>query len=337
MTLASYLKDKILLLVLNGVSLFLLCLYLLAIGNSTLTVGLIALFWLTIFGVWLIVHYQQRKKYFAGIMDTLADLEKPYLIQEFMGKSWQLEDQLHQQILRQSNKAVIEKIQALEQEQKEYREFIESWIHEVKLPITGMRLAAHHLDNQLKRKFEIYLTEMDDLVEQALFYARSEQVYKDYTIKETDLRQVVLQVLGKNKYLLIQNQMAPQPLMEPVFVQTDEKWVAFILGQLLINAVKYKKAGPGTLTFAVEEAEHSVRLSLTDNGIGIPASELGRVFDKGFTGTNGRQREKTTGIGLYLCKKLCKKLELGLEIDSKQNEYTTVTLIFPKNTYLSKL
>ncbi|MBO1308054.1 sensor histidine kinase [Enterococcus sp. 669A] len=337
MTLASYLKDKILLLVLNGVSLFLLSLYLLAIGNSALTVGLITFFWLTILGVWLTVHYQQRKKYFAGIMDTLADLEKPYLIQEFMGQSWQLEDQLHQQILRRSNKAVIEKIQALEQEQMEYREFIEGWIHEVKLPITGMRLAAHNLDNQLKRKFEIYLTEMDDLVEQALFYARSEQVYKDYTIKETDLRQVVLQVLGKNKYLLIQNQMAPQPLSEPVFVQTDEKWVAFILGQLLINAVKYKKEGPGALTFTVEEAEHSVRLSLTDNGIGIPTSELGRVFDKGFTGTNGRQREKTTGIGLYLCKKLCKKLELGLEIDSKQNEYTTVTLVFPKNTYLSKL
>ncbi|MGM0216135.1 sensor histidine kinase [Enterococcus sp. AZ109] len=337
MTLASYLKNKILLLVLNGVSLFCLCLYLLVIGNSTLTVGLIALFWLTTLVIWLTINYQQRKKYFAGILSTLEQLEKPYLIQEFMGQSWQLEDQLHQQILRQSNKAVIEKIQGLEEEQKEYREFIEGWIHEVKLPITGMHLAAYPLDHPTKRKFELYLTEMDDLVEKALFYARSEQVYKDYALKETDLRHVVLQVVGKNKYLLIQNQMTVEPLIESVFVQTDEKWVVFILGQWLINAVKYKKEGPGTLVFAVEEAEHSVRLSLTDNGIGIPADELGRVFDKGFTGTNGRQREKTTGIGLYLCKKLCKKLELGLEIASKQDEYTTVTLVFPKNTYLSKL
>lgn len=337
MTLSGYLKDKILILVLNGVSLFLLSLYLLTMGNTLLTVGLVTFFWLTILLFWLTVNYQQRKKYFTEIMDTLDSLEKPYLIQEFMGQSWRLEDQLYQQILRQSNKSVIEKIQALEEEQQEYREYIEGWVHEVKLPITGMRLSAHNQSNEIQRKFEIYLTEMDDLVEQALFYARSDQVYKDYALKETDLRQVVLQVLGKSKYLLIHHQMTAQPLTQSTFVQTDEKWVAFILGQLLINAMKYKKEGPGTLMFALEETDHEIKLSLTDDGIGIPKDELGRLFEKGFTGSNGRKREKTTGIGLYLCKKLCDKLELRIAIDSVQNEYTTVTLVFSKNTYLSKL
>ncbi|MEO1772135.1 MULTISPECIES: sensor histidine kinase [Enterococcus] len=337
MTIANFLRDKLLILLLNGISLFLLLLYLLAIGNSGLTCGLITCFWLTILIVWLVISYHQRRRYFQDIINTLDNLEKPYLIQEFMGQSWRLEDQLYQQILRQSNKAVIEKIQAIEEEQQDYREFIEGWIHEVKLPITGMRLTAHNQTNELRRKLEIYLTEMDEMVEQALFYARSEEVYKDYAIKETDLRQVVLQVLGKSKYLLIQHQMTVDPLVNSVFVQTDEKWVAFILGQLVTNALKYKKDGSGAIAFIIEETDHATRLSLKDNGIGIPETELRRVFDKGFTGTNGRKREKTTGIGLYLCQKLCKKLELGLEIDSKEGAYTIVTLSFPKNTYLSKL
>ena len=267
----------------------------------------------------------------------LDNLEKPYLIQEFMGKTWKLEDKLYQRILRLSNKSVIEKIQMLEDQQQEYREFIEGWIHEVKLPITGMRLVTYNEGNDLKRKAEVYLTEMDQLVDKALFYARSDQVYKDYSIKETDLQAILNETINKAKYILIQEQISVRSLQHPVFVQTDGKWIEFILSQIITNAIKYKKSTGGEISFQTSEVTSGIKLSVRDNGIGIPADELNRIFEKGFTGTNGRARERTTGIGLYLCKKLCQKLDLTIGAESVENEFTEIYLIFPVNSYLSKL
>lgn len=337
MTAWNYLKDKILVLLLNGMGVFLLSLYLLAVKNSQTTVFLIAAVWLVVLFIMLYVEYRNRKRYFENIDDLMAHLDQPYLVQEFLGTSWKLEDQLYKEILHRSNKAVIEQIYQLEDAQKEYREFIEGWIHEVKLPITGMQLASYNEKQGESRRIETYLTEIDNAVDQALFYARSDQVYKDYQVAETDLKQVVLRVISKNKYLLIQNQINVQVECGDESAMTDRKWLEFILVQILINAVKYKKEGSGELVFCSEESKAAVRLSVRDAGIGIPAEETGRIFEKGFTGSNGRNREKSTGIGLYLCRKLCRKLEIDIGVDSVENEYTEVFLIFPKNSYLSKL
>lgn len=337
MEITEYLKDKSLLIILNLSGLLFLSFYLLAVGNNWITVGILSFLWLSLFCGWIFFNYRSRKRYFDEIFELLDNLEQPYLIQEFMGKTWGLEDKLYQRMLRLSNKAVIEKIHSLEDQQKEYREFIEGWIHEVKLPITGMRLATYNEGPVLKRKTEIYLTEMDHFVDKALFYARSDQVYKDYSIKETDLQTIIHETITKYKYILIQEKMALKTLDHPVFVQTDGKWIEFILSQLIANAIKYKKSTDGEISFCVKQEADGIRLAVRDNGIGVPADELGRIFEKGFTGTNGRSREKTTGIGLYLCKKLCKKLDLTIEAASEENSYTEISLVFPVNSYLSKL
>ncbi len=337
MNFADYLKDKSLLIILNISGVLFLSMYLIVIGNNFAVISVLGFFWLGILSLWLLLDYRRRRKYFSEIFDLLADLEKPYLIQKFMGKSWKLEDKLYQQILRLSNKSVIEKIQTLEDQQKEYREFIEGWIHEVKLPITGMRLVAYNESNELKRKSELYLTEMDELVDKALFYARSDQVYKDYAIKETDLKTIVKETINKYRYILIENQIKVTVLTESAFVQTDGKWIEFILSQIVANAIKYKKPGAGEITFSVQEVKDGIKLSVRDNGIGVPSDELKQIFEKGYTGTNGRSREKTTGIGLYLCKKLCKKLDLTIGAASVEKDYTEIYLVFPVNSYLSKL
>lgn len=337
MNFSDYLKDKCLLIILNLSGILFLGLYLFAIGNNGITVCVLSFLWLSIFCGWFISDYHRRKKYFTKLFELLDNLEKPYLIQEFMGKTWKLEDKLYQRILRLSNKSVIEKIQMLEDQQQEYREFIEGWIHEVKLPITGMRLVTYNEGNDLKRKAEVYLTEMDQLVDKALFYARSDQVYKDYSIKETDLQAIINETINKAKYILIQEQISVRSLQHPVFVQTDGKWIEFILSQVITNAIKYKKSTGGEISFQTSEVTSGIKLSVRDNGIGIPTDELNRIFEKGFTGTNGRAREKTTGIGLYLCKKLCQKLDLTIGVESVENEFTEIYLIFPVNSYLSKL
>lgn len=337
MTVGKYIGDKIMTLLLNGIGVFLLSLYLLAVGNSMITAALIACVWISVVIIMFYVDYRRRSSYFQKINDLMEHLDQPYLIQEFLGESYRLEDQLYKEILYRSNKAVIEQIYRLEEEQKEYREFLEGWIHEVKLPITGMRLACHNEKNTAGRRMEIYLTEMENTVEQALFYARSEQVYKDFQVGATDIRQAVIKVISKNKYLLIANQMNAQVLFEECIVFADKKWLEFILTQIFINAVKYKKADRGTIEVSAVPAANGTKLCIRDNGIGIPQDEQSRIFEKGFTGSNGRKHEKSTGIGLYLCKKLCRKLEIQISVESIENEYTEIHLIFPKNSYLTKL
>ncbi len=335
MTLKNYLKDKILIILLNSLGVFFLYIYLLIVGNSTVTAGLIVVIWAVVCSMILAVDFIKRRKYFNEINHIMSGLDRPYLIQEFMENSWRLEDKLYRDILYRSNKAVIEQINELKSEQKTYREYLEGWIHEVKLPITGMRLACH--DGIDVKRLELYLSEMDHLVEQALFYARSEQVYKDFQIKEIDLKILIADILRKNKYLFIQNDMSVQVLFDKAVICSDEKWITFIIIQILINAVKYKKDTKAGITFSIEESQQSTKLKIKDNGIGILPEELAGIFEKGFTGTNGRDRENTTGIGLYLCRKLCRKLEILIEADSVRGEYTEICLTFPKSSYLSKM
>lgn len=339
MSLGKYVQDQIILILMNGIGVFLLSLYLLAVGNSRVTVSLIAATWIIAFLSWAAVNYRGRKRYFDNINRLMSELDQPYLVQEFMENSWRLEDQLYREILRRSNKAVVERIYQLENEQKEYREFIEGWIHEVKLPITGIRLACHNQEQGNSRRIERYLTELDHDVEQALFYARSDQVYRDYIIKETELKAVLLNVLKKNKYVMIHHQMSAEVECEGVTVFCDGKWLEFIVGQILLNAVKYKREqeGNGMISFRAEPTASGVKLMIRDDGMGIAARDQSRIFDKGFTGSNGRSRGKSTGIGLYLCRKLCNKLGLEIGVQSREGEYTEITLLFPKHPFLSKL
>ena len=111
-------------------------------------------------------------------------------------------------------------------------------------------------------------------------------------------------------------------------VYTDKKWICFILGQLLQNSVRYRGESP-VITISARQAGKQVSLTVADNGIGIPAHELPRIFDRGFTGSNGRTRGGSTGMGLYLCRKLTEFLEIQIQADSEEGQGTDVTLVFP--------
>lgn len=120
-------------------------------------------------------------------------------------------------------------------------------------------------------------------------------------------------------------------------VFADARWVDFILGQVLSNAIKHKSAHPTIRIFA-EERENSIQRVICDNGIGIPEQDIKRILEKGFTGENGRKYTRSTGVGLYLCHKLCDKLGLGLPLGSKVGEGITVSLVFPKSKmYLTEI
>ncbi len=179
------------------------------------------------------------------------------------------------------------------------------------------------------------LDKIDNFTEQALFYARSSTVEKDYYIKKMNLKELINSVIIRNKKNLIQNNISVELNNLDINVYSDAKWCTFILNQIIQNSVKYSREDNKKLEIYAKENRENVVLFIKDNGIGIKASEVSRVFEKGFTGENGRRRgQKATGIGLYLCKKLCDKLSLGLELKSEENVSTEVSITFPKNSFL---
>lgn len=279
------------------------------------------------------VEYRSKKAFYEDVQAKVEYLEEKYMIVEMLKRSDFIEEELLQEILRDSNKAMIEKVNEYKCIQQEYKEYIELWIHEIKLPIATSRMIIENNRNTITKSIEEELTEIEGYTEQALYYARSSHANKDYYVTECSIKDIVNEAVKKNKQSLIRNKV--RIIIEDIerTVYTDPKWCHFILGQIIENSVKYKKGDQPEIRFSVTERKERVILHIRDNGIGIKAGEVGRVFDKGFTGTNGRIGRKSTGIGLYLCKKLCNKLGIGIEIESEENAGCEVRLVFPKNSF----
>lgn len=188
---------------------------------------------------------------------------------------------------------------------------------------------------EVTKSIDEELDKVENYVEQALFYARSNTVQKDYYIKSTKLKDMVNDAIKKNKNILIGEKISINLHDLDLTVNTDNKWLIFILNQIIQNSSKYmKKEENSQIEIYSKQGKENIILYIKDNGIGIKEEEVPKVFEKGFTGTNGRlQGKKSTGIGLYLCKKLCDKLGISIELNSKENKGTEVKLIFPKSSF----
>lgn len=168
---------------------------------------------------------------------------------------------------------------------------------------------------------------------QVLYYARSTDVEKDFKVEKTTLQALVYAALKTYSKPLIQ--VGGKPVLKEldIPVAADSKSCTFVIGQILSNAIKYRKDNL-QVEFSARAEKNTVSLFISDNGIGISAADLPRVFDKGFTGENGRRYSKSTGIGLYLSQRLCRKMNISLSISSVPGQGTTVTMVFPTESYL---
>ncbi len=288
------------------------------------------------FWIGFVVNFWKKSAYFKNVNKIMDGLEEKYLISEILEKPRREENLAHFQILKRASKSMLENVNQVKTVQKEYKEYIESWVHEVKIPITSGKLLCENHKSEVTQKLEEELEQINNYVEQALFYARLDQVSNDFMIRKVDLGEVVKNVLARNKKVMIQNQMKVDVENDKVFAYTDEKWLEFILNQIMINSVQYKSEKNPEIRIGMKENKENVELWLKDNGIGIKASEIDRIFEKGFTGTNGRRQKKSTGIGLYLCKRLCEELGMEMEAESKENEYTKLTIFIPRNKKLGE-
>lgn len=214
----------------------------------------------------------------------------------------------------------------------EYREYVELWVHEAKTPVAAARLVLASMHGQDAAKLARELDRVELQIEQALFYARSTSLSGDYSIRETALAQVAREAVKRNARLLIERGVAPSvEVGEDARVFADELWLLFIMNQLLVNAAKY---GARSIRITAHEEEANTPrgrtvLEVRDDGCGIPAADVPRVFDRGFTGQNGRAFGQATGMGLYLAALLCEKMGLGLSLASEEGVGTRVMISFP--------
>ena len=246
-----------------------------------------------------------------------------------------LEGKLFYETMVQMEKSMNDEIYGQIRKNNEFKQYIETWVHEIKLPIASMRLLLKDYRGGSARTLKEQLARTESYVEQVLYYLRSQVPEKDYVIQEYSLRTVTDHVIGENKDSFIGNHVRIRQETEDVCVLTDEKWLSFMVGQILNNAVKYRQEEAPKIHLWSEEKQGITSLHIRDNGRGIAPEDLPRVFEKSFTGKNGRTGQASTGIGLYLCKKLSQRLGHRLEIESEEGCYTEVILSFEQDAHMT--
>ena len=283
----------------------------------------------------IIIEYFKRKKFYDNLLKMLEELDEKYLITEIIKNPNFLEGKIFKNTLEQIDKSMLENVNKYKYMTEDYKEYIELWIHEIKIPISASKMVIENNKNAITKSIDEELDKVENYIEQALFYARSNTVEKDYYIRKVFLKEIINESIKKNKSSLIQEKISINIHDLDLEVNTDNKWIVFILNQIIQNSIKYRKKENSVIEIYANQGKENVILYIKDNGIGIKQGEITRVFEKGFTGTNGRlSNKKSTGIGLYLCKKLCNKLGIGIELNSVQNEGTEVKLVFPKDSYI---
>ncbi|MBD5484524.1 MAG: HAMP domain-containing histidine kinase [Lachnospiraceae bacterium] len=334
MKFSDYINDnkKILLICLAGGLLFSVLLFFFGLGTSELLLLWLCFAGIFFFTIW--TDYLGKQKRIRSLLSTLDSLDQKYLLAEIADKPETELEKVYFRLLKTALKDMTDEIADSRRINTEYRDYIEQWIHEIKVPITGIELICENHKTDVTRKIKTQTELIEQEVEKVLFYARLGSVEKDYLIKEISLKDCVLEVLARNKQFLIQNNVCVHTDSVTDTVYSDQKWICFILNQIIINSIKYRSDQPPVIQIASHNTENYVSLSVTDNGIGIKPSEISRVFDKGFVGSNGRGGANATGIGLYLCKQLCAKLGIGIDIESETGKSTTVLLYFPKSDHL---
>ena len=332
----DYVKDKILYISLVAFAVITIEILLIPYNILVYIKIYIAIVIIAAFSIGFLVEYYSKKNYYDTVKSRIKELQEEYLIMEVLPKANFTEASILEDVIRDIGKSMLENLNKYKYLQEDYKDFIELWIHEIKIPIATSKMIVENNKNEITASINEELDKIDNYTEQALFYARSNTVEKDYIVRKIQLKEIVNSSILKNKTQLIQNKISINTKNLDEIVYTDSKWCIFIINQIIQNSIKYSKSENRQIEIFSEEKKENIILHIKDNGIGIKENELTRVFEKGFTRENGRiTGKKSTGIGLYLCKKLCDKLCIGLELNSKKDEGTEVKLIFPNNSFIN--
>ena len=333
MSIIEFIKERMIFLIINLI-MFLLVAILMKIVKVSINIILILfLIWFGPILIYMFLEFIKYRRYLNNLINTVENLDRKYLLPEVIEEPRFQEARIINDVLKQCNKSMHEKVKHYKDEQIEYREYIETWVHEIKTPIASAKLILENDNSNLSERINYEMKRVEGFIEQVLYYARSSDVSKDYIIKEFSLRSVVMKSVKSNSRDFINKNIKLDIRGIEGNIFSDEKWVEFIINQIIINAVKFSIPNEGKVSIYSKVNENNIILTIEDNGVGINEKDIDRVFEKGFTGENGRKFGKSTGIGLYLCKKLCDKLGIGISLNSKENIVTKVNIVFPQGKF----
>lgn len=338
MKFSKYLKDKKYEILFTIFIYFIIFLLLTAFKTKLeLTISIIILL-ITLTCFLTLFDYFRKKEFYNTLNKYIQELDKAYLVLETLKKPNFYEGELIFDNLYEINKSMIENIKKYELQVKDFKNYIEMWIHEVKLPLSSLILISHNHKSAFNKKALNEIKRIDDYLEQVLYYTRSENASKDYLISKVNLKKSINSVLLKNKNYLLESNINLIVENTNHNIYTDSKWLEFILNQIINNSIKYiDNKKESYIKINTLEEDNKIILTIIDNGIGIKESDLPKVFDKSFTGFNGRNKVNSTGMGLFIAKNLCDKLGHTISINSIYKEYTKVSIIFYKNKYYEVL
>lgn len=325
MKLNDYLNDKLYLIITSVLVLVstLLFFYFLGFSKSLLIMIAICVSFVPI--LVLVVEYYRRKNYYNNIYLMLDEIEDKHLLFDLIERREFLDAQVLEDVIRIGNHSMNNKVDEYKTNQEEYKRYIELWVHEIKTPIAALKLM---MGNKNDKNALDEIENVNYYIEQALYYARSTAVYKDYIIEPVQLKDVVYTTIKQLSNNFIKNDLSVEVNIDDCLVYSDSKWLNFIIKQILINSIQYSNRS-GKITINAKSGPQHVSLEIIDNGVGISAEDLPRIFEVGFTGSSGRQYNQATGMGLYLVKKLSDSL--NIDINARSNEATIFTLSIPRS------
>ncbi|XEC96021.1 sensor histidine kinase [Paenibacillus tarimensis] len=276
-------------------------------------------------------HYVSRRRFYKRLGKPLDSLDDSLQRTERAPVSAALD-----QLLRDQYRFYKNQIKTLEHQQEQHLKFMDQWVHQMKTPLSVIELTAQNLDEPDSSNIREETNRMKTGLNTILYMARLRSIEQDFHIKPVLLSKIVHEVNRENKRFYIRNKVFPKLVEEKegITVETDEKWLFFMLSQLIHNAVKYSSGKSSSIIVSVCEKAGEAVLDVRDFGVGIPETDKRRVFDPFYTGENGRIFRESTGMGLYLTKEAALYLGHRIELDSEVGRGTAIRLIFPRTQNL---
>ncbi|NGP46118.1 HAMP domain-containing histidine kinase [Bacillaceae bacterium SIJ1] len=285
-------------------------------------------------GGYLIYHYVTRRHFYKRLENPVDSPGEALETTDDAPASQALAELLKSQYLHYHNAQ-----QNAQQEQDSHLRYIEQWVHQMKTPLSVIELTAQQLDEPESSNLREETERMKTGLNMVLYMARLRTIEDDFHVAPVSLETIVHEVNQENKRLFIRNGVFPRLNMQRqhLTVESDEKWLRFIITQLVQNAVKYSSGHGKEVVFTFAERDGEAVLSITDKGVGIPVQDHKRIFRPFFTGENGRHFRESTGMGLYLAKEATDYLHHRLEFESSLGEGTTFRIVFTETQNLTKV
>ncbi|EEM01883.1 hypothetical protein bmyco0002_57440 [Bacillus pseudomycoides] len=273
---------------------------------------------------YLLYRYFTHKSFYERLANPLRSLDESVQKSDFAVLSTALHELLEVQYRHYQNQ-----LQVQERKNEEHLTFMNQWIHQMKTPLSVIELLTQ---DEVDPRFESINEEADKLkkgLEMALYVARLETFIQDFYVERVQLYKLVNEAIHEHKRFFIRNFVYPEVKIEKdIIVESDAKWLQFLVGQILSNAIKYSTGSREKIILKAYNVDKRVILEVSDFGVGIPKQDIPRVFQPFFTGENGRDFKESTGMGLYLVHEIAKHLGHKVEIYSEVKKGTTVRIIF---------